>query len=134
MKIYTSRYSNKNLAERTDLVKIGISLGNPRFPLRYVVASMRELAPTRDMLHMEDEAAYCARYRAILDHLGVDLIRTKMTQLGGGKSVALLCFEDVRKPGQWCHRTMLGEWLEENGMDWGGELETCEPPVQAALL
>ncbi len=27
-----------------------------------------------------------------------------------GKPVVLCCYEDVRKPGEWCHRLVFAEW------------------------
>ena len=30
-----------------------------------------------------------------------------------GKELVLLCYEDVRVPGDWCHRTVFAEWWAE---------------------
>ena len=33
-----------------------------------------------------------------------------------GKPVVLCCYEDVRKPGEWCHRLVFAEWwLQRTG-------------------
>lgn len=30
-----------------------------------------------------------------------------------GKDVVLCCYEDVRKPNEWCHRLVFAEWWYE---------------------
>jgi len=30
--------------------------------------------------------------------------------------LVLLCWEDLSKPGEWCHRRMLADWLEGKGI------------------
>ena len=30
-----------------------------------------------------------------------------------GKDLVLLCYEDLRKPGEWCHRQVFAEWWEK---------------------
>ena len=35
----------------------------------------------------------------------------ELTALGGGHDVILLCFE---KPGEFCHRHLVAQWLKSN--------------------
>lgn len=58
MKIYTSRYGNKEIA-RTSLVPVGISIGNPRFKLAFKVEQrIKELAPCPSEEHAEHAIRY----------------------------------------------------------------------------
>ena len=128
MKIYTSRFGNKAVAQ-TGLVPVSISLGNPRFKTAFKIASrIKALAPTRDMLQME-YAPYKKLYFKMLDVLGIDEIKQHFKRIstagttlplfkekGGdcnGKDLVLLCFEDLSKEGEWCHRRIFAEWWQK---------------------
>jgi len=115
MKIYTSRYSNKNLAD-SDAVKLGITLGAPRFPLKFKLSgNIRQFAPPRYIFGMEDEEAFKRKYLEHLDKLGADGAKLILDCYSKeDQDIVLLCYEDVTKPGDWCHRRMLAEWLEKN--------------------
>ena len=113
--MYVSRYSNPEL-KSGDYVTVGISLGRPKWPLGYTVnGEIDDLKPW-GLLRIEDKAEYERRYRAQLDRKGVDRIIRSLDQFGHDKPVVLLCYEDVRDPSQWCHRTMFAQWwLEQTG-------------------
>src|SRR5437870_3080455 len=111
MKVYTSRYSNPALANFEGAI-VGITVGNPRWPLRYKFTWVKELAPSRSFVHAPIEE-YTTLYIAKLDMLGIDAIVKKLEELSGGGDIILLCFEDLRKPGEWCHRTMLADYLQQ---------------------
>ena len=111
MQIYTSRYHNKTVASG-DFTPVGISQGNARF-LKYTPVYLRALAPTRAMIKMTDKVAYQEAYVKILDDLGIANIQKMLAEASGGKPIALLCFEDLRKSELWCHRTMFAEWYEQ---------------------
>jgi hypothetical protein len=49
----------------------------------------------------------------MLDDIGIKQIEWMLEQVSDGKPVVLLCFEDLRKPGVWCHRTMFTEWYKK---------------------
>ena len=52
-----------------------------------------------------------AEYFRRLDRIGTTQIRIALQRYERmGKDVALLCYEDVRVPGDWCHRTAFAEW------------------------
>ena len=111
MQIYTSRYHNKTVASG-DFTPVGISQGNARF-LKYTPVYLRALAPTRAMIKMTDKVAYQEAYVKILDDLGIENVQKMLADISDGKPIVLLCFEDLRKPELWCHRTMFAEWYEQ---------------------
>ncbi|HEV2458487.1 MAG TPA: hypothetical protein VGS80_08985 [Ktedonobacterales bacterium] len=45
MEIWTSRFQNKALAAHPELVKVGITVGQPRWPLGYAYERLPLLAP-----------------------------------------------------------------------------------------
>lgn len=121
-KLYTSRYQNPNLAASTAAM-VGITLGQPRFKLPYnLFERLTELAPSREIFRINDRETFEPAMRARLDrHYGIDHITgllaavTKRAEreLGDGTPLVLLCFEDIRLPGQWCHRQIVAAWWEE---------------------
>ena len=67
-----------------------------------------------DMLKLGYEE-YKAEYFKKLDKIGVDKIIGIVQRLDAkaqeeDKKLVLLCFEDIRKPENWCHRTLFAEW------------------------
>lgn len=114
MLLFTSRYGNKNLPK--DVVPVGITLGKPKFKLNYEVAAyLRDLAPDGSMFKINDRAEFTPKFFRKLDRIGVDEIRRQLENVSkrhGGKNLVLLCFEDVTKPGEWCHRLVFAEWWE----------------------
>lgn len=114
MAIMTGRYSNKEL--RNDgYYPVGISVGKPRFSTGYEIREQcYALAPRYDMLKLDYEE-YKAEYFKKLDKIGVDKIIGIVQRLDAkaqeeDKKLVLLCFEDIRKPENWCHRTLFAEW------------------------
>lgn len=139
MAIFTARYSNKTL--RTDgYYPVGISIGTPKFPLGY---DLREqcyaLAPKGFMLKMEYEP-YREAYFQKLEDIGVDKIIRIVQRLDAkaqeeGKDLVLLCYEDIRKPENWCHRTLFAEWWQSKTGEVIAELAEADPlkaPKKAA--
>ena len=45
-----------------------------------------------------------------------------------GKDLVLLCYEDVRNPEDWCHRTMFAQWYCEHTGEIIEELKDPNPP------
>jgi hypothetical protein len=114
-RVWTSRYGNKLLAQRTSLAKVGITLGEPKFPLGYEKQQLRELAPTPQQFHLADEK-FVKSFRHGMYVLTIERVialLTQASQAAGGCDLALLCFEDVRKPNEWCHRLVLARWIED---------------------
>lgn len=142
MAIWTSRYSNKELVENKDKYYcVGISLGTPKFPLGYTVEQQcYSLAPKGYMLRMELEK-FTEEYYRKLEGIGNDKIidmvmRFEKTAADEGKDLVLLCYEDVRIPEDWCHRTVFAQWYCEMTGEIIEELpdpnpsKVKKPPVQ----
>lgn len=131
MKLFTSRYGNKEIA-RSNLISVGISLGNPRFKTAFKVeASIKELAPTRKMLYMEYDP-YKELYFKMLDTIDINELEEQFKTISkGGKDVVLLCFEDLSKQGEWCHRRMFAEWWQKKT---GQEVEELMPLTSQTRL
>lgn len=91
MKLFTSRYSNKEIAT-ADLVPVGISLGNPRFRLAYTVAAnLRMLAPDRSTWGLKPNL-FATIYSDKLDNLGFNRIKAQLEEVSrnhGGKDLVL---------------------------------------------
>lgn len=130
MSIYTARYANKRLRE-DGYFPVGISIGSPRFKLGY---ELREqcyaLAPKGYMLKME-YAPYRVEYFKKLEAIGtgkiIEIVRNlEKRAKAEGKSLVLLCFEDIRKPENWCHRRLFAEWWEAKTGESIEELEEVE--------
>ena len=49
-----------------------------------------------------------------------------------GKTLVLLCYEDLRKPDQWCHRTLFAEWWQKMTGEVINELEEADVKPQKA--
>ena len=108
--IYTSRFSNPTL-KSGEYTAVRISVGTPRWQLAYTIAGeIKELMPF-GLHNVEDADEFQRLYCARLERIGVDRIGRQLTKFEAlGKPVVLLCFEDVRKPSDWCHRTMFADW------------------------
>lgn len=85
-----------------DLVPVSIARGSPR---GFSGRKELRLAPTWAMLKMK-KPEYDAAFAAILAKLDPAEIYQTL-----GTNAVLLCWE---KPGEWCHRRLVAEWLEES--------------------
>jgi hypothetical protein len=89
------------------------------------------VAPTGYMLSgacSHDE--YLRRYDDILRHLNPQEVISSIETIARGRDVALCCYE---KPGDFCHRHLLSEWLRKNGYDVK-EWEPEEKPEKVQQL
>ena len=128
--IYTSRYQNPELATGHYTV-VGVTRGKPKFPLKYPLAgNIMEIAPPGYLFNEYDRGRFTPRYFQHMDRQGVDkIVRILAGYERLGKDVVLCCFEDVRKPNEWCHRLVVqadgrghpgtagpqpGSWREES--------------------
>jgi len=107
MKIYTGYYGG--LKHYTNLCCVSISLYQPRWLQRFPVC--RVLAPKPWILKLKDDPEkYTEEYHKLLQELDpVEIIRW-LESISEGKDVVLLCYE---KPGQFCHRRLVANWLKE---------------------
>jgi hypothetical protein len=129
MRLYTARYANRALAEHP-AAKFGISLGVPKWPLPYRLHQLRELAPAGWMLPLE-EPEFAIAYTSKLDRLGASPIQIALELAGNHGAAVLLCWEDLTKPGVWCHRRILAAWLEQQTGEPVDELD--DGPEQLVL-
>jgi hypothetical protein len=97
---------------------------------------VRELAPSRSYFgsaRPEFEAAY----RAQLDEQGVEALAARFQGIavaGGDLRLVLLCFEDLAKPGEWCHRRMFASWWQEEAGAQVRELGPVGPVYEQGVL
>ena len=130
-KIYTSRFSNKELRNRP-YYTVGITLGKPRFNLGYVEsAHCYSLAPDRYMWGKSREE-FREMYFEKLNRMGIDKVQGLLDSFSKeadatGRDVVLLCYEDVRDPAQHCHRTSLAEWILQQTGEIIEELQDPSP-------
>ena len=125
--LYVSRFSNPEL-KTGKYTAVRISLGAPKWPLGYEIAGeIKDLMPF-GLLQINDKALYEQKYRERLDRIGIDRIQRQIDSFGYEKPVVLLCYEDVRDPSQWCHRTMFAQWLLEQTGEIADELPDPSTP------
>ena len=62
-----------------------------------------------------DNDFYIRNFNAeVLDKLNPTEVWKKLSELSDGKPFALICYE---KPGDFCHRHLVAEWLERQGYE-----------------
>jgi len=101
--IFTSYYSNKALKNIGGLFRlVGISQGVPKW---YKGEVFKKLAPSWAMVKMKNMDEYTRLYKSqILAKLNPIEIAAQLD------NSILLCWE---KPGEFCHRRLVAEWLEK---------------------
>lgn len=126
--IYTSRFSNPELKSGKYTV-VGIVRGLPRFKLGYERAgNIIDIAPTKELFNVYDRAEFTEPYKRHLDSVGIEKINAQIEKYFSlGKDVVLCCYEDVRIPGEWCHRLVFAEWWLENTGEVIAELKDESP-------
>jgi hypothetical protein len=124
MEIFTSRYHNKIIASGK-YTPIGISQGEARF-LKFTPTYLKALAPTWAMVKITDKKVYRRAYFKQLNGIDIESVKQMLEPLSNGKPIVLLCFEDLRKPNLWCHRTMFAEWFEKQT---GQKIEELEEGI-----
>lgn len=127
-KIYTSCWQHYRGEGR-----IGISRGTPRFNIGRGYRLYKKLAPTREILQQCDTLeAYEPRfYDEVLNKLDPVATLAELRRLVDGHAPVLLCFEKPPLHAQnFCHRTMVGDWLAKHtGVvveEWSG-IEESNP-------
>ena len=134
MDLATCRYQAAHLIEASGRAAVGITRGYPRFRLRYpVVANLRQLAPTREMLAIGDACTFDKMYRDRLDDLGLDEVRKLLNdcaERANNEQLVTLCYEDLTRPGLRCHRRLFAAWYEEKTGEVVPELEADVRPIR----
>ncbi len=128
MKIYTSRFSNPELATGKYTV-VGIVRSLPRFPLKYKLAgNIIEFAPPGYLWNENDREVFRPKYFEHMDSIGMDRAAELLfPYMEMGKDIVLCCYEDVRLPHGWCHRQVFAEWWEAN---FGQKIEELYNPTE----
>jgi hypothetical protein len=94
-----------------------------------LAANLREVAPDRAIWQLNDEA-FDVAYRLQLERLGFDEITARLSRLAlehGNNRLVLLCFEDLRKAGESCHRQNFAAYWHEMTGELVPELEHRGP-------
>lgn len=120
MKVYTSYFANSKKLTQAGIKVIGVALYPPRW---FNGISMRNVAPTPSILHTKGQTReqYTERYRnEVLSRVNPHQFMENLRSMSQGHDVALCCYE---KPGDFCHRHILANWLSgatnEPITEWG---------------
>jgi hypothetical protein len=113
MALYTSYYAKKL---PPNFIRVSISLGFPHW--EKPMPRLLNLAPTPQILSVKDEQQYKVLYMRLLESIGIvtilDAIASVTPHDSLNTNVAFLCYESLLKPGQFCHRRMLAEYVERH--------------------
>ena len=128
--LYTSYYGNPHL-DQNKVFPVQVSNSAPEgFPIKYV---LKEVIPSwKDIVepykeNLLSEVEYTVKYKKMLDsqeftiRIMLEDIMEKASTLGL-QDIVLLCYE---KPGRFCHRHILAEWIKEKA---GEEIEEYVNP------
>lgn len=120
--IYTSYFANiRNLPDSFEPVSIA------RWPPKWFKGHVFPyLAPPDDILtkykRNGDKDYYVREYCCrVLDLLNPDGVVRNLHAMTNKSNIALLCYE---KPGDFCHRHLVTDWLVEHGiecLEWNGK-------------
>lgn len=112
MKVYTSYFANSRALNKAGVMQVSIARYSPKW---FYGPRYTDVAPTGYMLSsMCNHEEYLRRYDEILNKLNPQNVIEAIESISYGKDVALCCYE---KPGEFCHRHLLSEWLRKNGYD-----------------
>ncbi len=135
MKIYTSYFGNSKKLQQAGIKVIGIALYPPRW---FYGISLKQVSPTKSILFAKDQTQeeYIRRYKTeVLAKQDMSQFLKAVEMASGGQDVALCCYE---KPGDFCHRRILAEWIKEKAgieIKEYGYVEKKEPEcVQGTLF
>jgi hypothetical protein len=73
----------------------------------------KKLVPRGDMLKMEYPRYRDVYFGEILAALNPQHVWNDLHDLAGDAEPVLLCWENLSKRGQWCHRRMVAQWFYE---------------------
>ena len=114
MKIYTSYFGNAKKLQEANIEMVNIARYKPRY---FSGFSLLTVAPLPFMLSEDmTEEQYVENYRKlVLEPLDINRFLKSLEALSVNKDVSLCGYE---KPGQFCHRHLLAEWLnKQRGLD-----------------
>lgn len=130
MKIYTSYFGNLKRLGTQKIVPIGVALYTPKW---YQGPELKVLAPKGYMLAKDvTEQQYIQMYTSqVLARLNPRAILQLIEQVSGGRDCALLCYE---KPGDFCHRRLIAEWLQKTIGIQVDEFIVAEEPQKPKMV
>ena len=136
MKVYTSYFANSKKLAQAGIKVIGVALYPPKW---FYGMSIKQVAPTASILFAKNQTheQYTERYkREVLARLNPQQILENIRIAAQGHDVTLCCFE---KPGDFCHRHILAEWLSQNTgetiKEYGEPVAPTKPePEQLSLF
>jgi hypothetical protein len=132
--LFTNRFQNFQPGQGTP---VRITRGAPRWkladPLDHPV---RELAPWGPYFG-KALPEFTSGFRADLDKVGAPRIAELLqaiTEQARDHRLVLLCFEDLSKPGEWCHRRIFADWWKDTTGDDVRELGPLPQQWQDTLI
>jgi uncharacterized protein (DUF488 family) len=118
--IYTSAYWNRKVKEVVDsgeAVAVGITLFPNKKDYGYrLVDRITELAPNRAIFAIDDLESFEPVFRQRLEMTWpyAENRLKKITEVYPNKDIVLLCFDKVSPlPKDWCHRTIVADFIYE---------------------
>ena len=120
MKIYTTYLANVKALPQT-VIPIAIC---GRSPDNWRGLEYKRLAPKWEFFKVwkenHDNDYYIREFaERVTDKLNAKSVVMELERMSGGRDVALVCYE---KPGDFCHRHLIAEWLNGYGYEvreWG---------------
>lgn len=99
------------------IVPVRISIGLPRFlpDITNSSAAINDLMPW-GLFKIADREEFTRRFRHRLHVKGPDLIQQQFDYLLEAytpRSLMLCCYENLHKPGEWCHRRTFARWWHD---------------------
>lgn len=117
--IYTGAYWQPQVgaaATSGDVVAVGITLYPPRHYLGYpVFTNLVSLAPNRALFRVDNYSLFRPPFLHLLGERW-PLIQGQLKSIVNAnphKPLVLLCFDRLDRPGDWCHRQIVAEFLAE---------------------
>ena len=113
--IYTSYFAKiKKLP--ANIIPISIC---GKAPDGYTGLQYKKLAPKWSFFsvwkHNHDNDYYIQHFKEeVLNTLDVKDVMNALTNMAAGNDIALICYE---KPNDFCHRHLVADWLNENGIE-----------------
>jgi hypothetical protein len=111
MNIYTSYFARGKTLKAHKVKMVSIALYPPT---NVKCIAMPSLAPTHSILYdkYRTDDRYTHRYKSeVLQKLDPQKVLADLVAIAQGSDIALCCYE---KPGDFCHRHIVAEWLKEN--------------------
>jgi hypothetical protein len=132
VKLFTSRYQNQDEIAASTAKAVGITVGRPRFKLKYERDHLDLLAPRKKSMGKAD---WSEQYRQYLEELGADRVSEALCEVSASNDDAdllLLCYEHEHVHGRdACHRFVFADWWQEQTGQEVVEIEDRGPkPVK----